>query len=167
MRKSLLIAGGTGIILLLVAMWVYLLFFGTPKNINDVFTSFDFGDNPEPFIPPPPTETPIEQNPTVNLSGKALRQLTTRPVIGFREIVGDASTTPQLYYAEAGTGHMYSIDLRSGVERRISGTTIIDASRAVFSMDGKTVVIQSGAIGSQKTELGQFKEGQESISFQV
>lgn len=158
MKKYLLIAAGVLIVVLLIALWMYLLFFGTPKSVDEVFTGFGFGNETTGDNATPPIEqapTPAE-NPVVNMNRKALRQLTTRPVIGYREIQATASSTPYVYYAEAGTGHVYSINLTSGEEVRLSGTTVAEASRADFSDDGRYIVMQSGYGRVAKTAIGEI-----------
>jgi hypothetical protein len=46
-----------------------------------------------------------------------------------------------VYLAEAGTGHVYRVDVTSGEEERISNITIPTASRAVFSPDGQYAAV--------------------------
>lgn len=158
MKKYFLIIGGVLIVVLLIALWMYLLFFGTPKSVDEVFTGFGFGDETTGDNTTPPTEQPAAptENPVVNMNREALRQLTTRPVIGYREIQATASATPYVYYAEAGTGHIFSINLVSGEEVRLSGTTIAEANNADFSDDGRYAVIQSGYGRATKTALGEI-----------
>jgi flagellar basal body-associated protein FliL len=43
MKKQLIIISGVGIILLLLAVWAYLLFFGTPKSSDELLN--DLGLN--------------------------------------------------------------------------------------------------------------------------
>jgi hypothetical protein len=50
-----------------------------------------------------------------------------------------------LDYVEAGTGHIYSINITSGEEKRISGTTIAQADRAYFSPNGENVAISKNS----------------------
>jgi hypothetical protein len=141
MQKQVFIIIGAVIVLILVAVWVYLLFFGTPDTANNVFSNLGLNGEEDTSI----VEAPVVEEipPVVNMERPKLRQLTTKPVAGFAEVLLTASSTPVLYYAEMGTGHIYTIDLESGEEVRISGTTIAGANEAVFSEDGKAVAITS------------------------
>jgi hypothetical protein len=142
MKQGTLIIIGAIIVILLIAIWVYLLFFGTPKSANDIFSDFNLGGEEtgqeiiDPIIEP-------EEEPVVNMERPRLRQLTTKPVIGFVET--QTSTTSPIFvsYAEAGTGHIYTINLESGEEERVSNTTVAEASVATFSPDGKTVAVRA------------------------
>ena len=119
MNKPIFIIIGALIILVLIFIWVYLLFFGTPKTVTEVFT--DFGGS---------SETVIDQNNNIDLATtsdntvinterKKLRQLTTKQVAGFSEIDEPITASlPSLYYVEMGTGHVYSIQLETGEEKR-------------------------------------------------
>ncbi len=169
MKKNFLIIGGAVIVVsLLIAAWVYVMFFGTPRELPSLADTFDFSfGNPageevpvvEPIIA---TSTPT---PTINVAGRPLRQLTTRPVIGYRELAQTStSSKPILLYAEAGTGHIYSIDLETGAETRRSGTTIVEAAEAVFSADGRYVVYRSGYNRVARTVVGTFSSSSDGLS---
>lgn len=142
MKQQVFIIIGALVVLLLVGVWAYLLFFGTPKSADDVFAELGLSGSEDTVTPLPPPV--VEENPTVNLERPKLRQLTTKPVAGFKEI---ATTTPDtmsdLYYVEMGTGHIFSINLGSGEERRLSGTTVAKATQAAISKDGTLVAIGS------------------------
>jgi len=71
-----------------------------------------------------------------------LRQLTTRNVIGYREVT--IASTTHVVFMESGVGHVYSINLETGVEERVSATTVPDARHAVFSSDGAMVAVKTG-----------------------
>lgn len=117
------------------------MIFGTPQSPRDVFTDFGIGvgEQPVTITPNPnPEENSIQQ---VDTEGETLRQLTTRPVAGF--VTFTASSGPIIRYAEVGTGHVYEIDVNSGAEIRISGTTIPRVTEAVFSKNGQYVALTS------------------------
>lgn len=139
MKKSFLIIFGILIIVVLLALWVYLLFFAKTEENIGLFTNFIGGEETE--VAPLP-ETPVEENVPINLDRPSLRQLTVRPVAGFKEVV-DTNDTLQIYFVELGTGHLYSINLESGEEQRLSGTTKAQAREAYISDDGNTVAIMS------------------------
>ena len=147
MKKTYLIIGGCTLIVLLLAVWVYLLIYGTPKPVENFFTDFSFSGNSTtegavPFIP----EVTDSQVDVGDVS--PLRQLTTKAVIGFGE--QNSNDTGSVVYAEAGTGHVYAINLKTGTETRLSNITIPNAQLAKFSADGIYVAIRSG-YGTQNT----------------
>lgn len=167
-RNLFIIAGAVLVVGLLIAAWVYVMFFGTPRELPNFADTFDFGFGGDgeavaPLEQPPvATSTPT---PTVNVVGNPLRQLTTRPVIGYRELTPVSTTSnPVLIYAEAGTGHIYSIDLVTGIETRRSGTTIVEAAEAVFSADGRYVVYRSGYNRVARTIIGTAGSSSDSLS---
>lgn len=143
MTQKILVALGITTITIMFLAWGYLLLFGAPEGVNEVFT--DLGLQREPT----PIETQNNLAPTTNLApstGK-LSQLSTKSVIGFVyiEAVEASTSTPakaaRLRYVERGTGHVYEIDFGSNTETRISGTTIAKAASAEFDKEGKTAVI--------------------------
>jgi hypothetical protein len=142
MKKTTFIIIGIVAVVLLFLVWVYLLIYGTPKSVTGAFTDFGlFGGAAEPTTP---ESTPIVDTPIVDVKTEKLRQLTTRPVAGFREYHATTSEPRFILYAEAGTGHIYQINLETGEEVRLSNTTIPNAESAVFSPDQKYVAIRSG-----------------------
>ena len=149
MKRTLLIIGGVGIICILAGVWAYFLFFGTPNPDGGVFANFNLGntDDPSVIIPiePEPTQPVVDVT-----SPERLRQLTTQPVAGFAEVQATADSAPEARYIEAGTGHIYSIDLETGVETRISATTIPLTNAGALTPNGQYALLQSGSgIGSE------------------
>ena len=144
-RIVFIVAGvGVGVICLLVGVWAYFLFFATPNTDGGMFTNFNFGDTEDPSVVLPPEPEP--EVPVVDVtSPERLRQLTTQPVAGFNEIQLTPSSTPQARYIEAGTGHIFAIDLETGEETRVSATTIPLTSAGVLTPNGQYVLIQSGS----------------------
>ncbi len=138
-RTYFYIAGGT-ILFLLIGFWVYSFLYGSPTNGDSVFTNLGiFGqNNTEEIITP----LVIEENPTVDVATERLRQLTTKPVIGARIV--DLASTTVMRYVEAGTGHIFDIDLVSGQETRVSQISVPVAEKAVISPNGTYVAIRSG-----------------------
>ncbi len=167
MKKNLfIIIGAIVVVGLLIAAWVYVMFFGTPRELPTIPESFnfDFGSNDVSTIPIEQPTTFSTSTPQLPITGQKLRQLTTRPVIGYQEVVpSGTNTSPILLYAEAGTGHVYSIDLVTGVEVRKSGTTILEAAEAVFSQDGRYVVYRSGYNRVGVTIIGTLNAAEESL----
>lgn len=173
MKRPFIIILGIILVLILLGIWVYMLLTGSSNN-QDQFAEFGFGDTTDPAAIGITPEENTE--PVVDLSDQnPLRQLTTKPVVGFRQIAVDASSTPRVHYVEAGTGHTYSIDLESGEEKRITATTIPLAKKAALTPNGAHVFIQAGEeratefiIGSLSTssdELSNFALGESVTSF--
>lgn len=149
MKKTLLITFGVLIILIILAVWVYLLMYGKPKGSAEIFAQFGFGDDKGAapvIIPTPPTE---ENAPPTEEPRKRLRQLTTKPVAG-AGFVGSST----IRYVEQGTGHVYEIDLTSLQETLISGTTLPQTTSAVFSQDGAYVAITTFSQDGTETIVG-------------
>lgn len=164
MKKPLLIIIAAVIGLVVISLWVYLMFFNNNITPDNIFSSF--GEAGEEAQPPENTE-PIA-TPDINLDRDPLRQLTTRPVAGFREVKTSASSTPELYYVETGTGHVYSINTETGEEKRLSGTTIVQAREAVISGDGKYVAISSiNNTKKQTLTVGKFSEAGDGFTEEV
>jgi len=132
-------------VLTLIAIWVYFLFFNTNLGPGDKFADLDFANTDDPSAEIDPEVFNNGDEPVVDVSAYSpIRQLTTKPVAGFQHLEDTASTTPKILYIEAGTGHIFSIDLLTGQEKRISATTIPVAKRGVVTPDGRFVMVQSG-----------------------
>ena len=141
--KRWLFITGIIIIALLTAVWVYLLFFGDNAK-DDLYSLFGFGDTTDPKAIFEPTVTPdtTTQN---DVTKEKLRQLSTKPVIGFVEInQNGTSSMPIVNYVEAGTGHIFSLNIETGAENRVSNITVPMAQLAQLSIDGKNAAIKSG-----------------------
>ena len=137
MKKPIFIIISAVIVVTLALIWAYLLFFGTPQSAQDVFSDLNLGGEKDTSIV---EQIPVEvEIPVVNVERPALRQLTTKVVAGFREIEGTDS--PTIYYSEKGTGHIYSIDLTTGEEVRISGTTVPGVYTSSISPNGDYVAM--------------------------
>lgn len=135
MKKTVLIISGIVIILLVGGVWAYLFTYGAPKDAGEVFAKFGLGgEEVEPTIIPNTTIVDVKDTAT-NGTPQKLRQLTTRPVAG-AHVKGTV-----LEYVEQGTGHLYRIDLVSGAETLVRGTTIPQTTKALFSPDGVYVVL--------------------------
>ena len=163
MKKTYIIIAAVVTVLILLAVWVYLLF--TPKSPEEIWTGFGFGGEEDPTIVIPVEPTPVEE-PVINMARPKLRQLTTKPVVGFVEVQGSTSTAPVLYYAEAGTGHLYTINIETGAETRISNTTVQNASQAVFSPRGTQVAMKtSNDRRASQVKWGSLGTSTESVSY--
>lgn len=139
MKRWLFIVGIV-IILILAGVWAFLLF--APEDTKtDIYNRFGFTGSQEEGV----IDTIVDAIlPDLKPDYVPLRQLTTRRVAGYVEIAL-ASSSPQVYFVEAGTGHIYSLNLQNGVEAKISNTTIAGARVAHISKNGTFAVIQSGS----------------------
>jgi len=162
MKRSVFIIIGVVLVLILVAVWVYMLFFSTTSNETDKqFGDLDFGETTDTDY----QEPVVEEEPVVDMeTNQRLRQLTTRPVAGFTEILSDTNNPRTVLYMEIGTGHIYSINLISGEEERISATTIAETQKAEFSQDGTYVMIQSGFETKKEFILGEIHSTSSTLS---
>ncbi|MFN3693257.1 MAG: hypothetical protein ACK4SL_04165 [Candidatus Paceibacteria bacterium] len=138
-RTYFFIAGGV-IICILVGFWVYSFLYGSPTNDGSIFTNLGiFGQNNTEEIYTPPVS---DELPTVDVNTEKLRQLTTKPVIGARIL--EKNGVFLIRYVEAGTGHVFDIDLVSGQEVRVSQISVPAAEKAAVSPNGSYVAIRSG-----------------------
>lgn len=145
MKQQIFVIIGAVIILLLVFVWIYLLFFGTPKNIQETITNIGGVGNNTTQVDKNGIEiedtNDEEGEPVINTDRPNLRQLTTKPVAGFREINEPITDElPTIFYVEMGTGHIYSIDLENGDEKRVSATTVAGTNVADISPTGEYAV---------------------------
>jgi len=142
MKTTNLLIIGVILVILLVALLVYLLLFsGQRSPVN--FADLNIGGQIDDTVVTPP-ETPEEiAEPVVNLDRPRLRQLTTRPTIGFVETQATSTEPLFIKYMEAGSGNIFKINLDSGEETRLTNTTIPMAHLARFSPDGTTVAVRS------------------------
>jgi hypothetical protein len=167
MKRVFYIIGGI-IILLLVGILLFLLFASKDQK-TAIFNKFNINNS---------TSSDGILNTVVDtLTGDggsgdlaALRQLTTKQVIGEVEVDQTASSTnPAVYFAEAGTGHVYVVDTVTGTENRISNITIPKARKAVFSRDHNYAAIASegGRDGDAITVEYLPRDGVELSSFTI
>ncbi|MCA9360920.1 hypothetical protein KC845_00005 [Candidatus Kaiserbacteria bacterium] len=131
MNKKILFLLGGLVLIALVAIWVYLLFYGTPESPEEVFTNLGFGNQTDTVILP---DTPIIEENLVDVASSPLTQLTLRPVAGFW--VGENL----LLYTERGTGYIYEINLNTGEELAVTKTTYPRVVEAVFAPNGLSAV---------------------------
>ena len=150
MKRSVFIIISILLALTLIGVWAYLLFFNTGSQPNDEFADFDFENiNDQNTVVVVNDSDPVVD--VVNLD--RLRQLTTGPVVGFSEMT-DLDNQTKILYTQAGTGHIFSIDLDSGEEERLSGNTFGGIEKAVFTPDGRAVMISSGNGFGQQASVG-------------
>jgi hypothetical protein len=161
MKRPLFIIIGAIIVLILLVVWLYVLFFSDPRPNNDTFADLNF-PNQEADIQP--ATDPEEQSSIVNVGGaQQLRQLTTSPVIGYQEVWTSTTSDPMVYYVEAGTGYIRSINLTSGEEVQLSGTTVANAVDAAITPNGRYILMQSGTGRNATFIVGEISTSSNSI----
>ncbi|MBX2866501.1 hypothetical protein KTR10_00875 [Candidatus Kaiserbacteria bacterium] len=148
--KKILLYSGITIIIILIIVFLYILFFGTPKDASEVFTNFGIGGG----VADTPVSIPdsvIDETPSALLTkGGPLFRLSNRSVAGMT-FVG----TTTVRYTEKGTGHVYEIDLLERTEEQVSFTTFERVMSAEFSSEG-TVVLYEIEDGNQNETLVGF-----------
>ena len=152
MKKTLIISGIV-LVTLLLLFFVYILFFGTPKSVDDIFTSFTSGGD-APIIDETPL-SPIDNLPDepnlLSFGDGPFHKLSSRPVAG----MGFVGTTT-LRYAELGTGYVYEIDIVNRTENLVSGTTFQRVRSAQFSPDAQSVIFELEGNREMQTLVGSF-----------
>lgn len=138
MKPWILIVGGIVLALLLV-FWMFLFFAGDATKA-ELFNALNFGDTTGEDLG---FGDFFDNENETDDSLAALRQLSLRRTIGYRPFEATASSSALVYMAEAGTGHIYSIDPATGFEERISNVTIPTAAKAVFSQNKAFAVVDS------------------------
>lgn len=165
MKRSFVIISSIIIVLILVAVWVYILFFKGQNTEQNAFTNLGFGDTTDTSFPTPVEDSTSQEQVVVDVSGsEKIRQLTTRPIAGYQDVTKSTSSAPVIYYVESGTGHIFSINLKSGEEKRVSGTTIPNCYFATITPNGKYVMLQSGSGNNAEFIVGEINPDSESIS---
>jgi hypothetical protein len=150
--KKFLIILGVILILILGAVVTYVLLYGAPKNVDEIFANLT--EAPDEVFVGDETDTTIDVEDPTDTEGDSadartrLYQLTTRPVAGATFIDGGVR------YVERGTGHIYEVDLLGGAERIVSGTTVKRTIRATFSPSGDHVALVTESELGLETILG-------------
>jgi len=159
MKRPIFIIVGVVIVFILLLVWLYMLFFNTTKPVNDNFSDLNLGDTTDNSI-----STTNEEGSVVDVfSPQALRQLTIKNVAGFQAVIRDASSTPEIYYAETGTGNIFSINTESGEETKISKTTIPETKKVVFLPNGRFALIQSRTGVNSSFYLGELSTSSDEL----
>lgn len=153
MKRWLFIIGII-IILALIAIWVFLLF-ASNETKQDIYNRFGFTGEEEGGIVDDIIDVVL---PDLEPEKVPLRQLTTKRVAGYSEIAL-ASSSPQIYFSEAGTGHIYSLNLQNGVEAKISNITVAGAREAHIAKDGSFAAIRAGEGVSMPLTIVIFEDG--------
>lgn len=162
MNRALYITIGIVIILITIAVWVFLLIKGKPDNTQEVFSNLGII---------PDVERPTENFPgddintdrvVLSLDGNRLQQLTTNPVAGFRTATsGDAVV---VRYVELGTGHIFDINLNSGLQTAVVPNTTANTIEATLSSDLSHVVVTTEAENRLVTLLTIPRDEEDEVS---
>ncbi len=157
MNRPLIITVGIIVVLFMFGVWAFLFMFGAPTDTRDVFSNLGIVDTAER-----PEEINLSEKESVNvvlsLNGIPLQQLTVVPVAGFG--VATTSSKTILRYVERGTGHIFEVNLNSGTQTQVSGTTIPRTIDATFSPDLSVVVLTTEEEG-RKVLVGEIPENSE------
>ncbi len=154
MKKNIFITIGAFTLLIVFGVWGYLFTYGKPGNTDEIFAKFGLGGEvTSPEVNPVTSTVDVDDRKETGATQK-LKQLTTRPVAGAVFIASG------IRYVEQGTGHIYDIDFQSGKETLKSGTTITQATEALFSKDASYVAITSYTPTGKKTVVGTIQQGQ-------
>ncbi len=161
MNRNITLILSAVVVVILLAIWLYLMFFSTsntqdPIEGDGTFSEFsDLGeDAPSGGEDVPSGEADYGSDATESegYDPDILRQLTTKNVVGYREI--EIASTTHIIFMESGVGHVYSINLETGEEARISATTIPNARAASFSSNGLVAAVKTGgSIGINPVSL--------------
>lgn len=146
MKRSIFIIVGIISVIILLAVWIYVLFFAKP-NEDNIFTNLNFGGENEEINTTENIQASSTE-PVLNInSDSRLIQLTTEPVAGYKEIYSPNSSSSLLFYVKSGTGHIFSINLQTGEEEQLTNTTISLARTADITPNGKFVMLQNNNSG--------------------
>lgn len=147
MNKTLLVSIGIGFAFFVATIWAYLLLFGTPKAIDEVFVDLGMSGgeyNGEETVRDYDPNTVVESGSAATEETQVdvfdgLEQLTLRPVAGYVNLKDEEGNFVR--YAERGTGHIYEINLETGQEKKLSNTTLTKVIDADFSPEGSKVAL--------------------------
>jgi hypothetical protein len=162
MKPWILISSGIVLALLLI-FWMFLFFAGDDTRA-ELFNALNFGDTTGEGLP---FEDFFDSENEDEADLAALRQLTLRRVAGYMPYKATASSTAVVYVAEAGTGHIYTIDPLTGTEERISNITVPAAVHAVFSSDKSFVVVRTADNSGTLTVISLPREDQVLDSYSI
>lgn len=156
MNRPLFLGIAAVLVIILVAVWGYIFLAAPETNQNQTqsFGELQFADTDTVVLPTQSAES-VTSVTTQTTNNASVRQITTTPVAGFTEpYTASSSSTTVLRYVEAGTGHIYDVDLETGNEVRVSGTTIPLTQHAAITPDGATVLFSATPEGSQTQTIG-------------
>lgn len=147
MKKTIIIVTGIIFLFLLVGVWAYLFFVGTPESADDVFGNLSFGDSAAPITTTEDENAGDDNDLATDQTDStpaSLSQLTTVPVAGFSFLANNgSSTTSELMYVEQGTGHVYHYQLDNQQRTRVSNTTVPETRTAYIDTEGLYTVLQT------------------------
>lgn len=139
-KKYIYILIGVVVLAIIVLVGLFLMKDGGVNGDGNLF-SLPFGNAPlgeDVGLPTNPSNDPQGISPTT-ITGQ-VRQISTLPVSG-STIITTASTLI-VRYIDRGTGHVFDYDVKTGIGRRISNTTIPKAQSVVWSRDGESFIMR-------------------------
>lgn len=156
MKKIILTSLAICVILIILGVWAYLLMYGVPQSSDNTFTNLDVNGE---FSEPSNVADDINQD-TFTETPQVLRQLTERSV------AGAGFTESGIRYVEQGTGHIYEIHLETGKETLLSGTTLPQATQALFSQTAKKLAITTFTSYGTQTLVGEISTSSDQGRFE-
>lgn len=142
MNRALFITIGIVLILFVLALWLWLFFYGTPTNTREVFSDLGLVETRERTLDPQTDGEREPGNVVLDISESKLQQITTAPVAGYK-MATSTDGRPLLRYAERGTGHLYEVNLNSGLQTQLLPSTVPNTIAAYFAPDLKSLVLVS------------------------
>lgn len=156
-KRFWFVVGSIIIVIILSIAWGLLLFFG-PNDTPGTFTTFEFDETNVPTnidseeVPTPATSSDTQTPP----EPAALRQLSTRDIVGYRTLTRGTNTPPTIRIIERGTGFVFDINSIDGSESPISEEPFRQVSEAWLSSSGDTILIREGHGDNAPITLGQY-----------
>tara|TARA_B100001989_G_C24520409_1_gene455550 strand:+ start:441 stop:1640 length:1200 start_codon:yes stop_codon:yes gene_type:complete len=165
MKRPTIIIIGVIIVTLLLGVWLYLLFGGNSAAPDENYADLNLPNSTDVIVTTNDDST--SQEPLIDINElEIIQQITTDSVIGFQEVQDTPTSTPFAYYVEPGVGNIYSINLETGEEKRISATTIPGASKAAITPDGNWALFQAGQGGSAAFSLGEVRASSTNLALE-
>ncbi|MEK7462048.1 MAG: hypothetical protein AAB618_00530 [Patescibacteria group bacterium] len=157
MKKPWLLILAAIILITLIGLWLY-LFFGGDEAKEDLYNTFGLvGDELQFDLGDVFDDQATSTSPY-------LRQLSLRQTIGYVALDASSSTPRTVRFVEAGTGHVYSVNVEDGTEERLSNITVPSAETAVLSRDGAYAAI---SVGSELVTVITLPSGSTTLSSRV
>lgn len=137
MKKPWLLILAAIILVTLIGLWLY-LFFGGDEAKEDLYNTFGLIGDELPF------DLGEIFDDQATSTSPYLRQLSLRQTAGYIALDASSTSPRTVRLVEAGTGHIYSVNVEDGSEERLSNITVPSAETAIFSKKGDYAAIMAG-----------------------
>lgn len=130
------------LVLILAAVWAYLLLNGAPQGAGDLLNGF----NPPAadVVEVPEISEPPEEDTVVAIDARAVL-LSERPVAG--AVLLEKVDEVVARYAEKGTGRIYDVSLADGMRTNVSNTVVPRTTEVVWAPSGTRAAFVSELAG--------------------